>query len=306
MVIRPRPSLLELFFILRGSVVRRIFPQILVTAGLSSLVVWAHETRPGLLPLFDAAPFSLLGIALSIFLGFRNNACYDRWWEARRQWGALIAASRQLERQTLVLPDDDGAGGGRPRLLRLAMAFAQSLALHLRSGGDNDKAIRHLTAAEQDACAASRNAPARIARLMGEELARLRHVGRLPDVPYIMLDQSVSDMAGVLTACERISGTPIPFGYTLLLHRTAYLFCFMLPLGFANALGWATPVFTAVAAYAFFGLDTLGDELEDPFGAGENDLPIAALADGIESELREALGETDLPAAPAPKDYLLM
>ena len=123
MVIRPRPSLLQLFFILRGSIIKRIFPQIVITAGLGGLVVLAHRARPDLLPLVDGGPFALIGIALSIFLSFRNSACYDRWWEARRHWGALIAPTRQLERQTLILGyvDDEV----RERLLRFAMAFAQ-------------------------------------------------------------------------------------------------------------------------------------------------------------------------------------
>jgi ion channel-forming bestrophin family protein len=122
----------------------------------------------------------------------------------------------------------------------------------------------------------------------------------------MMLDGTVGRMSAVLAACERIRNTPVPFGYTLLLHRTAYLFCFLLPFGFADALGWATPFVTALVAYTFFGLDALGDELEEPFGTLPNDLPIVALADTIEINLREALGETDLPELPQPKDYMLM
>src|ERR1700761_7206131 len=137
MIIRGRPSLLQLFFILRGSVVLRVFPQILVTVALSALVVWLHETRPGLLPAFNSAPFALFGIALSVFLSFRNSACYDRWWEARRHWGELLSASRDLDRQTLILAD-----AARRRLLTLTMAFAQLLVLHLRPGGDEEKALR--------------------------------------------------------------------------------------------------------------------------------------------------------------------
>ncbi|HEY0268294.1 MAG TPA: bestrophin family ion channel, partial [Methyloradius sp.] len=83
-------------------------------------------------------------------------------------------------------------------------------------------------------------------------------------------------------------------------------FCFLLPFGFADILGWATPFATALAAYTFFGLDALGDELGDPFGDLPNDLPIGALADTIEINLRESLGETNLPPLPQPVDYILM
>ncbi len=112
-------------------------------------------------------------------------------------------------------------------------------------------------------------------------------------------------MTMVQTACERIRTTPVPFGYTLLLHRTAYLFCFLLPFGFADTLGWATPVATMLVAYTFFGLDALGDELEEPFGLRANNLPLSALARTIEIVLREGLGEADVPPLPQPQKHVL-
>jgi putative membrane protein len=143
-------------------------------------------------------------------------------------------------------------------------------------------------------------------REMGRDLAGLRASDAISDFQWAQLDGTVGRMSATLAACERIRNTPVPFGYTLLLHRTAYLFCFLLPFGFADALGWATPFVTALVAYTFFGLDALGDELEEPFGVLPNDLPIMALAETIEINLREALGETDLPPLPQPKDYILM
>jgi len=302
MIIRRRPTLFQLFFILRGSIVLHVFPQILGTAALSALVVWIHETRPGLLPAFNNAPFTLFGIALSIFLGFRNNACYDRWWEARRHWGELLTDCRCLDRQTLAL----GGEAARRRVLTLAMAFAQLLVLHLRPGAGEEKAMRWLTPEDQAACAAGRSRPHTVLRLMSATLVEARRDGLLDDMPHQTLERTLESMERALASCERLNSTPIPFGYTLLLHRTAYLFCFLLPFGFANLLDWATPLATAVVAYTFFGLDELSDQLEEPFGKRDNCLPIAALADHIELCLREALGETDLPPPPQPVDYVLM
>ncbi len=133
---------------------------------------------------------------------------------------------------------------------------------------------------------------------MGEDLAELRRSGVLSDILFQTLDKTLGDMVMVQTTCERIRTTPVPFGYTLLLHRTAYLFCFLLPFGFADTLGWATPVATMLVAYTFFGLDALGDELEEPFGLRANNLPLVALAQTIEIILREAMGEHDLPKLP--------
>ncbi|MDK4711067.1 bestrophin family protein [Rhizobium sp. CNPSo 4039] len=307
MIVRDRPNLFQLFFIVRGSIIRRILPQIIAIFLLSALIVWGHETRPNLIVSFNGSALSLLGIALSIFLGFRNNACYDRWWEGRRNWGQLVHLARSFARQTLVLESAAEVGiEARKNLLRLTMAFAQALVCLLREGSDEGKALRLLTPSEAEFYHAARNGPDLILRLMSADLARLKASGMISDIQYQMLDITIGQMGAAQAACERLRNTPLPFGYTLLLHRTAYLFCFLLPFGYVDTLGWGSPFVTALIAYTFFGLDALGDELEDPFGQRPNALAIGALADTIEINLREALGETDLPPLPQPKDFLLM
>lgn len=308
MIVRPRPSLLHLFFIVRGSVITRIFPQVIIVCGLSVLIVALHRIWPGWISGVNGGPFALLGIALSIFLGFRNNACYDRWWEARKEWGRLITVARDFARQTLILNAKAGTAPAETRaaLLNLTIAFAQALVCHLRPGQGAAKARDRLPADLVAAFDASRNPPDVILRRMGAIVAELQAQAQISDIQFGILDSTIGRMSGVLAACERIRNTPVPFGYTLLLHRTAYIFCFLLPFGFADALGWGTPFASAVVAYTFFGLDALGDELEEPFGNLPNDLPIQALADTIEINLREALGETDLPELPKPREFLLM
>lgn len=307
MIVRPRPPLWKLFFILKGSIVTRILPQIFAVFVLSMVVVWAHRAFPGWVPAFNnGTAFALLGIALSIFLGFRNNACYDRWWEARKVFGKLVYVTRGFARATLVLDQLPAMKGVREKLLHYTVAFTQSMVPHLRPGDGQAKAHKWLTLDEQKALAASRNGPDFILRTIGAMLAELRGTGRIDAIDFQTLNASVNGLSEVQAASERLRFTPVPFGYTLLLHRTAYLFCFFIPFGFADMLGWGTPFATTLVAYTFFGLDALGDELEEPFGTLPNDLPIGAIADTIEINLREALGETDLPDLPQPKDYLLM
>lgn len=306
MIVRPRPKFFQLLFITRGSIVPEIMGQILAMAAVAALVVLAHRTWPNAVPSFGGAPFALVGIALSIFLGFRNNACYDRWWEARRQWGEMIAVSRNLARQTLVLEESPGAEV-RARLLRLQIAFARSLARSLRrSAGDFYGVAAFLPAGDVATVEASRNRPDAVLRLMGRELAGLRARGEIGDILFQTLDQNLARLALVQAACERILNTPVPFAYTLLLHRTAYIFCVLMPFGFADSLGWGTPFAAALTAYAFFGLDALSVHLEEPFEDNPNGLALAAMSETIEINLREALGETDLPPMPRPTDFLLM
>jgi putative membrane protein len=304
LIVRPRPSLLQLFFVRHGAILPRILPQILLFSGISAAVVLGHKTIPSIVPGHPPGPYALIGIALSIFFSFRNNACYERWWEARIQWGHLFLATRGLARQTLVL--EPHAAAERQRILTLAMAFTQALVLHLRPSAPPEKVERHLTETDRASFRVGLNRPDTLARLIAGELARLQANGRLSDILYQVLDRSLGDMAAVQGACERIRNTPVPYIYNLLLQRTTYLFCLFLPLGFVGTLGWSTIIATALITYTFFGLDALGDELEQPFGVQPNHLPIGALADTIELELRDALGETPLPALPRPVDDLLM
>lgn len=293
----------RLFLIWRGSILPRVLPEMLVTTAVAVALTLAESWRPGLLPEMPSAPYALLGLAFSIFLGFRNSACYDRWWEARKQWGQLVVDQRSFARDSVVLDGADAAG--RRVLLRRGLAFVHALSAQLR-GRDAVVAARPwLEPDEAEALAGSRNPADALLRRQGEELAAALRAGRLDPIVYRGLCDRLLSMSGVQAACERIRHTPLPFAYTLLLHRTAHLFCFLLPLGIVHAAGWATPLLTAVVAYTFFGLDALGDQLEEPFGVLENDLPLDAIARVIEIDVREALGERDLPSALQPQGYQL-
>ena len=110
-----------------------------------------------------------------------------------------------------------------------------------------------------------------------------------------MIDQTLTAIAAVAAGCERIKNTPIPFPYTLLLHRTAWLYCFLLPFGLVDLVGFMTPFVVIIVAYTFFGLDALGDEIEEPFGLADNHLPLDAYCREIEICLLEALHARELP-----------
>ncbi|MDG3577748.1 bestrophin family ion channel [Rhizobium sp. YJ-22] len=309
MIVRQSPTLLQLVYVLRGSVVPKILPQLAVTALVGFIVVILHRWEPAYVPSVTGLPFALIGIALSIFLGFRNNACYDRWWEARKQWGELIAVSRALGRQSLVLeqgPGDAGGRGERRALLGEIGMFTHLLAAHLRPQNPSKPCRPDFDPARLVAEGPVANRPDAALRAQAARLARLRGEGKIGDIIYQTLERSLDQLGGVQAACERIRSTPLPYAYTLLLHRTAYLFCFLFPLGFVDTLGWMTPFCSALVAYAFFGLDALGVELENPFDNTDHALPLIAMARVIEIGLLEAMGETDLPPPIEPVEHILM
>lgn len=305
MIVRERPNLFKLFFVLRGSILPNILPQLLLVGALSSLVVWGHHNFPAVVPGFSGAPIAIMGVTISIFLGFRNNACYDRWWEGRKLWGQMLISARNLARQTLFL-DLRGQGDGRRRILMLISAFGFAMVRHLRPQAASDAGLDRLTPVDVEELAASRNAPDLLLRKAFWEISVLRQQNHITDIELSMFERSLAELASVQGACERIRNTPVPFAYSLLLHRTAHIFCFILPFGFDDVLGWFMPLASAIMAYTLFGLDALGDELEEPFGVLPNSLPIDAMARTIEINLLEALGERDLPPKPEPIDYVLM
>ncbi|RYZ46543.1 MAG: bestrophin [Myxococcaceae bacterium] len=310
MIVRPRPGFFRLLFVVRGTILPRVLPHILGIAGLACLVVFTFEQGYLRLRVTSPAPLSLLGIALSIFLGFRNNACYDRWWEARKQWGALIIEVRALTHAAIALLDDGraeqpvaGQQAAR-RLVHRNIAFAHALAAHLRGYDAREDLSRFLEEPELSRVLASGNRPNALLREHQRELATLLREGRLTDITWGALNERVHALMSVFTACERIRSTPLPFAYTVLLHRTAYLFCLLLPFGLAEAMGWFTPVLSAMIAYTFFGLDRLSDELEEPFGTAPNDLPLLAMTRTVEINLLEALGEPQ-PEPLRSEDFIL-
>lgn len=298
MIVRPRPNLLKLFFIMRGSIVPRILPQIIGFALYAAAVVATVSLLSLDMSSFSIAPFGLIGITLSIYMGFRNNAAYDRWWEGRKLWGQLVYDIRNLSRAVTALIEDRGS---QRLLLMHALAFCHLLRGQLR-GVDAMPEARAFIESEADISGAANRADEMVRR-MGAQIGAARRQGAIDSIGYRILDERLSAIAALQAGCERISGTPLPFAYTLLLQRTAYIVCLLLPFGLVASTGWATPLFTALIAYTYFGLDALSQELEDPFGTEPNDLALDGLCRVCEISVLEALGEPAPEPLPAVDYY---
>lgn len=298
MIVRPRTSIWKLFFVMRGSIVPRILPQIIGFALYAAAIVFVLDAYLPDFSGYSIAPFGLVSITLSIYLGFRNNAAYDRWWEARKLWGQLVYDVRNLARaSSALLPDRAEL---RPLLMDL-LAFCHLLRGQLRKV-DAVADARAFIGEEADRLTTMVNKPDAVMRSMGARIAAARAAGQIDAIGYRILDERLSTIAAVQAGCERIAGTPLPFAYTLLLQRTAYVVCMLLPFGLVSVAGWATPLFTALIAYTFFGLDALSEELEDPFGTEANDLALDSLCRVCEISVMEALGEP-APSMPEGERY---
>lgn len=214
--------------------------------------------------------------------------------EGRKAWGKLIIETRSFVRESQVIADP----ALRAELLRNLCGFAHALNAHLRNEDELAAARPWLAHAE---ALDGHNVCDAILREVGAHCSRLAERQQISDWRYSMLEQRLVGLTEVQATCERIKGTPLPFPYTLLLHRTIYIFCLLLPFALAEPLGWLAPLFTTIVGYTFFGLDAIGNELEDPFGRDENDLPTDAMVRTVERDVLAALGERQLPPALLPE-----
>ncbi|QSA98024.1 bestrophin family protein [Methylococcus sp. EFPC2] len=217
---------------------------------------------------------SLLGFVISLLLVFRTNTAYERWWEGRRQWGALVNASRNLAlKLDAGLPERHIA---RSRFSRLIANYAAALKLHLRDGiSRRDAGIRH--------------APNRIAAGLFRELEKLRRSGDIDRERYLALVPDLTAFTDVCGGCERIRKTPIPYSYSLFIKKFVFVYIVTMPFCFAHDFGYWTIPFTTFVFYVLGSLELIAEEVENPFGLDANDLPTDEIAVTIASNVDEIL-----------------
>ncbi len=296
----------------RGTSLERTWLRLLVTVLFATAVTVLYETGQVGATL-STLPFSLVGVALGIFLGFRNNTSYDRFWEGRKLWGRMVNVSRSFTRQIQMMV---GPQPGEPvdvaqrdtvhrELVHRIVGYVHVFRHHLRDEPDLRDVVEHLPSEEVEALAQESNRPAAVSARTGQRLRELWDRGWIHPMHLPVLEASLTEMTGIQGGCERIKATPIPASYTILIHRIVATYAFALPLGIVDTIhGW-TPVVVLLIAYAFYGLDAIGDEIEDPFGFDDNDLPLATLSRMIEVNLRQQLGETELPPMLEPEGGVL-
>lgn len=288
---------LDLFFALKGSILPRIARGIAACTLIALAATVSHGHLMSWKVTLTPVPFTLIGLALAICLGFRNSAAYERFWEARKLWGDLISRARTFARQQAWITEGEAHDAERDAaMLRRTIAFAHALRCELRGLDAHAAVVPWLSPDEAAQLSPARPLCEALLRANAQELGRAVREGRLPPPLAAQIDVTLAALSAAQAGCERIASTPIPFAYTLLLHRTAWLYCLLLPFGLVDLIGLMTPMVVAIVSYTFFGLDALGDEIEQPFGLRTHHLPLDALCRTIEIDLLEALGVRDLPA----------
>jgi len=307
MIIRPRHHWFRLLFVWRGSVLPDIIGRLSLVLSVSVLSVlsrdwWmsAHAESALSIP-----PFTLMGVALAIFLGFRNSVSYDRFWEARKQWGGLLVAARSLVRQVSSSLTDDADATLRTDVARQVAAFAYALKHQLRNTDAADDLASRLDAGLFAEVRAARFQPQIILLSLARSLAAAQRRGDLSEMQLLAIDKTLTVLADTSGACERIASTPIPYTYRVLMNRTVMVYCLLLPVGLATTVGWVTPLIATFVAYTFLALEIIGEQIEEPFGTEPNDLALDAMCHTIESSVCEMVGLEPLGKAPQARDFVL-
>lgn len=235
----------------------------------------------------NTSVFSLLGVILSILLVFRTNSAYDRWWEARKQWGALVNNTRNLAIYVhSMFPQENTAV--RRLMGKHISNFCLALVEHLRDGTQLDQLI-YLTDEDREEYAAKAHVPNHIALQIFQRLSEAHRNGEINEGDYINIKAQHQSLLDILGACERIKKTPIPFSYAVYLKIFITAYAVLLPFALVNAFHMMSIPLSMFIFFALLGVELLGEEIEDPFGLDCNDLPTGDMAHTIKGNVFEIL-----------------
>ena len=215
--------------------------------------------------------------------------------------GMMIADVRNLGRHMCVFV---GKGEDREKILSCAVAFAHLHRGFLRGADVKADIIPWVGDEKANAMVTKKNPADAALRSMADKIGKLIKEDAISGFGQMTISQTLSSLALAQAGCERIFTTPLPFVYSLLVRRTTYLYCWLLPFALIEATGWFAPIFAAVVAYVFFGLQAVTNELELPFRNVQNGLPLDAMCRTIEISVSEALDRTP-PAALAASNHVL-
>ncbi|MBL4689316.1 MAG: hypothetical protein JKY37_32285 [Nannocystaceae bacterium] len=252
-------------------------------------------------------PLQVIGAAIGIFVSFRTNSAYDRWWEARKLWGGLINVSRMFATQavTYLAPADREV---TTRLVHRHIAYVHALRSLLR-GQDplQDETFLAVVPDDPDSLRGQSNLTHALVHMQLHDVVALDAQGKLSEFRTQSIDRSLTTILDVQGGCERIKNTPFPKGYGFIADRLVLTYAVLLPFALVHTLGWMAIPANVLVCLSFSLISEAGRVLEDPFNLFWNGLPLSNMSQTIERNLRERLGETELPEIPGPdKQGILM
>lgn len=281
---------LGIFRLHKADTFRKLLPFIIAISVYTALIYFLEQKFFHLSeknPLHNITSLhSLVGFALSMLLVFRTNTAYDRWWEGRRLWGALVNHSRNLAlKLTTILsthPEE------RAFFAAAIPRFAFELMTHLRAAATK-VAMDENPHPEIPDFDRQAHVPAQAAKIIFERVQRLHRDKLLSPEDLLFINTELSSFMDVCGACERIRNTPIPYSYSAFIKKFIFIYVVTLPFGFSFSLGYLSIPIVALIFYILASLELIAEEIEEPFGADMNDLPMGRLCHTIQKTVQEIL-----------------
>ena len=234
--------------------------------------------------------YSLVGFVISLLLVFRTNTAYDRWWEGRKKWGELVNDTRNLSvKLNGILNEENGPDKADQKAFfrRMSPNFVIAVKEHLRAGVLLEEL--NLTPEELNRISEKKHIPLALVGEMYERLFQLKKAGTISEEEMIILDKNMNSLMDVCGACERIKNTPIPFSYSLFLKKFIFIYVVTMPLAFVTTFGYLSALIATFVFYVLVSMEVLAEEIEDPFGKDDNDLPTDDLSSRIQAVVEDTL-----------------
>lgn len=278
-------SWIKLIFAFHKSDTFRILWKEIVYIGLFTTLVVLLEIRffPNTKVLEKlVGVYSLLGFVMSLLLIFRTNTAYDRWWEGRRKWGELVNDSRNLSLKlaSILKKEED-----RDFFNRMISNFAFASKEHLRNGVDFNEL--NLNPDEFDSLRSKQHVPLAITEMMFSKINELKSSGTISELEVLYVERNLNSLMDSLGGCERIKNTPIPFSYSLFIKKFIFVYVITLPLALVEQFSYFAALISTFIFYVLVSLEVLAEEIEDPFGTDENDLPTDQLCFKIKESVEQ-------------------
>ena len=224
----------------------------------------------------------MLGFVISLLLVFRTNTAYDRWWEGRKLWGALVNNSRNLALKLAVILSEEK---DREYFRKMIPSYAATLNKHLK---DEETGLQLFDGVDLE-IDHHKHKPNQVAKMLFYKINNLYDSKKITGDQLIILNEEIKSFTDICGACERIKNTPIPYSYSAFLKKFIFFYVMTLPFGYSFSLGYYVVPVVVFIFYVLASLELIAEEIEDPFGSDENDLPTHKIADNIKKHVEELL-----------------
>lgn len=280
MIVAPTPRLTR--------IISEVWKPLVVLFIWDVIVTITYYTLPFKAP---SLPLTLFGSVLALLIGFRDNSAYQRWWEGRVLWGAMINASRSLSREARnFLPVDEAHDLRRSIVIR-QIAYVNALRCQLRRQPVDEQVLKFLSRGEAEPALARTNIANGLLDGTGRRIDDARRAGWIDTIQQTRMEATMVDIANAQGGMERLKNTPLPNQYRFFPTLFTHIFCILLPIGLVETLGFATPLGSTVAGLMFLAVLQIGDDLVDPFANTVHDVPLTAMCRTIEIDLLQSIGD---------------